>query len=142
MRHATLLVLLMPSASLAQDAPILRSARSGNWSDAATWVGNTVPGAGSRVVVRAGHTVTYDTRSDAVIRGLNISGSVVFATDRDTVLNVGLIKIQAGDEYSEDGFDCDHAPPADPAAVRPELVIGTPDRPVAAGHLSLSIPAT
>ncbi|MFO0800903.1 MAG: G8 domain-containing protein [Gemmataceae bacterium] len=137
MRLAALLVLLLPSVSLAQEAPILRSARSGNWSDPATWVGNAVPGAGSRVVVRAGHTVTYDVRSDAVVRGLNVSGALVFATDRDTVLNVGLIKIQAGDEYSEDGFDCDHAPPADPTAVRPELVIGTPDRPVAAGKTAL-----
>jgi hypothetical protein len=136
-RLAALLVLLLPSASLAQEPSILRSARSGNWSDPATWVGNAVPGAGSRVLVRAGHAVTYDARSDAVIRGLNVSGSVVFATDRDTVLNVGLIKLQAGDEYSEDGFDCDHTPPADPKAVRPELVVGTPERPVAAGKTAL-----
>ncbi len=137
MRLAALLVLCLPSAAFAADPPIVQSAKSGAWSEPATWVGNAVPSAGSRVLIRAGHAVTYDVRSDAVIRGLNISGSLVFATDRDTVLNVGLIKIQAGDFYSEDGFDCDHAPAADPNAPRPEFVVGTPDRPVAAGKTAL-----
>ncbi len=137
MRLAALLVLCLPSAALAQHPPVIESAKGGAWSDPATWVGNAVPGAGSRVLVRTGHAVTYDVKSDAVVRAVCVSGSLVFATDRDTVLNVGLLKIEAGDRYSEEGFDCDHAPPADPAAPRPELVVGTPDRPVAAGKTAL-----
>lgn len=137
MRLAALLVLCLPSAALAQPPRVIESAKTGAWSDPATWVGNAVPGAGSRVLVRTGHTITYDTKSDAVVRAVCVSGSLVFATDRDTTLNVGLLKIEAGDRYSEEGFDCDHAPPADPSAPRPELVVGMPDRPVAAGKTAL-----
>ncbi|HEX4609701.1 MAG TPA: G8 domain-containing protein [Urbifossiella sp.] len=137
MRLAALVALCLPSAALAADPPVIHSAKSGAWSEPATWVGNAVPGAGSRVLIRASHAVTYDAASDAVIRGLNISGSLVFATDRNTVLNVGLIKIQAGDGYSEDGFDCDHAAPAAAPGPKPEFVVGTPDRPVVAGKTAL-----
>jgi hypothetical protein len=59
-----------------------------------------------------------------------VSGSLTFAGDKDTVLNVGLIKIQSGDTYSEDGFDCDHAAEAN-TGPRPALVVGTPDSPIA-----------
>lgn len=133
MRLAALLVLCLPSAAFADDPPFIASAKSGPWSAPGTWVGNAVPGAGSRVVVRTGHAVVYDVKSDAVVRGITVSGSLVFATDRDTVLNVGLVTIQAGDRYVEDGFDCDHAPPPDPSKPTPEFVVGTPDQPVAAG---------
>ena len=61
-------------------------------------------GAGVRF---AGHRVVYDIKSSQTIRGINIAGTLSFATDRDTRLDVGLIKIQAGDEYSEQGFDCE-----------------------------------
>src|SRR5262249_27698030 len=93
------------------------------------------PAAGAKVLIRTGHHVVYDVKSDAVIRGLNIAGSLSFAPDKDTLLNVGLVKIQPGDSYSEDGFDCDAHPPAVPAAnaVRPALEIGTQDKPIAAG---------
>ena len=60
-----------------------------------------------RVLIREGHAITYDVKSDAVIRAINVAGTLAFASDKDTVLNVGLIKIQPGEEYSEDGFDCD-----------------------------------
>src|SRR5215831_2350285 len=99
MRLALLLLLAWPSLALAADPVVARSAKSGPWSDPATWADNQVPGTGARVLIRDGHRVVYDVKSDAVIRGLNIGGSLVFATDKDTVLNVGLIKIQPGDEY-------------------------------------------
>src|SRR5262249_44527595 len=58
--------------------------------------------------------------------------------DRDTRLDVGLIKIQPGDGFSEDGADCDaHAPRPDPETVRPALEVGTPDRPIDASHTAL-----
>src|SRR5262245_10949933 len=137
MRLAALLVLCLPAASFAADPPTTRSAKSGSWSDAATWADNKVPGAGARVLIREGHGVVYDVKSDSVIRGLNIGGALVFATDRDTELNVGLIKIQAGDGYSEDGFDCDHAGTPDANKPKPELIVGTPETPVAAGKTAL-----
>ena len=53
-------------------------------------------------------------RREAVDRGtseglglaINVAGALRFATDRDTRLDVGLIKVQATDQYGEEGFDC------------------------------------
>ncbi len=46
----------------------------------------------------------------------------------------GLIKVQAGEAYSEDGFDCDaHGELGDANAPKPELLVGTPEQPIAAG---------
>src|SRR5262245_31666535 len=87
--------------------PLVCTAGSGSWSDARTWEGGKLPAAGARVQVRAGHRVVYDRESDDVIRSIHVAGTLTFATDRDTVLNVGLIKIQPGDDASENGFDCD-----------------------------------
>jgi hypothetical protein len=125
--------LWLASATTSAADPVIRSAKSGPWSAPATWEGNAVPGAGARVLIREGHRVEYDVNSDAVIRGLNISGTLAFAPDRDTLLNAGLIKIQPGDEYSEEGFDCDHPAPADNGKPKPALLVGTPDRPIDAG---------
>ncbi len=111
---------------------VLRSARSGPWSSATTWEGGKVPGAAARVQIRTGHRVEYDVASDAVIRSIHVAGVLSFARDRDTRLDVGLIKIQPGDDASEDGFDCDaHIPSSGPSAARPALEVGTPERPIA-----------
>jgi hypothetical protein len=114
---------------------VVRSARSGPWSAPATWEGGQVPGAGARVLVRAGHRVVYDAKSAEPIRGINVAGTLSFAADRDTHLDVGLIKIQAGEDYSEEGFDCDaHLATPDGKPDRPALEVGTPDRPIEAKH--------
>lgn len=141
MRHAALFAILFCSAAPARSAdtpPVLRSAKSGPWSQASTWEGNRVPDAGARVLIRKGHHVLYDVASEKVIRGINVAGTLRFATDRDTRLEVGLLKIQPGDEYSEEGFDCEgHLMTAEPGHERPALEIGTPDRPVDAKHTAL-----
>jgi hypothetical protein len=119
-------------------SPVTRSARSGAWSDPSTWEGNRGPDAGARVLIRAGHRIVYDVQSDAVIRGINVAGSLSFAPDRDTRLDVGLLKIQPGDEYSEDGFDCDaHGGSHETVQPRPSLDVGTPDRPIDVRHTAL-----
>src|SRR5262249_57048405 len=52
-----------------------------------------------------------------------------------TRLDVGLIKVQAGDDASENGFDCDaHDFAPDPSKPRPALEVGTPERPLDAKH--------
>jgi len=137
MRLAVLVLACLPSLSFAADEPIHRTAKSGPWSAAATWADQKVPGAGARVLIAEGHRVIYDVKSDAIIRGISISGSLAFAPNRDTVLNVGLIKIQSGNEYSEDGFDCDHANKPDHTKPQAELIVGTPDRPIAAGKTAV-----
>jgi hypothetical protein len=117
---------------------VLRSARSGPWSAATTWEGGKVPGAGARVQIRTGHRVEYDVASDAVIRSIHVAGILSFARDRATRLDVGLIKIQPGDDDSENGFDCAaHVPASAPSAARPALEVGTPDRPMPAEHSAL-----
>ncbi len=122
----------------APPAPVIQSARSGAWSVAATWKGGAVPGAGSRVLIREGHRVEYDLQSDRVIRTINVAGSLAFASDRNTRLEVGLLKIQAGDEFSEEGFDCEaHVGKPDSAKDRPALEVGMPDRPIDARFTAL-----
>jgi hypothetical protein len=117
---------------------IVRSARSGAWSAPATWEGGKVPQSGSRVQVRAGHTVTYDISSDQTIRSIHVAGTLTFARHRDTRLEVGLIKIQAGDEASEDGFNCDaHVGEPEPGKPCPALEVGTANDPIPAGRTAL-----
>lgn len=123
---------------------IIRSVRDGLWSAAETWDADRAPAAGDRVVICAGHDVIYDVASDAVIRGICISGTLRFPSDRDTLLNVGLIRIEAGDAYSEDGFDCLHAmvdndEPEHAVAegARPALEIGTQQQPISAQHTAM-----
>src|SRR5678815_389980 len=105
--RALALVLTIASAGA---APLVsfdaRSARSGKWSDPRTWAGRMVPRSGDNVQVRAGHAVTYDVNSDIAVRVLHVAGKLTFARDRSTRLNVGLLKVQPGEECSEDGFNC------------------------------------
>src|SRR5262249_15131243 len=87
-RAYSLLVLFALAASPAWgDTPraVLRSARSGPWSAPATWEGGRVPGAGARVLIRAGQRVVYDVKSTQVVRAINVAGTLSFATDRDTL---------------------------------------------------------
>ena len=117
---------------------LIRSARSGPWSEPQTWEGVRVPGEGAKVQVRAGHTVTYDVVSDRAVRSIHVAGTLRFDPDRDTRLDVGLIKIQPGEDASEDGFDCDaHAPQADAHAPRPALEVGTAENPIPAVHTAV-----
>jgi hypothetical protein len=136
---ATFLVatLLAPATTLtaADDPAVIRSAQSGPWSAAATWEGGRVPGAGDRVHVLMGHTVQYDVASEAVIRAINVAGTLRFARDRDTLLATGLLKIEASDTFSEDGFDCSHFPdPKESHGPRPALEVGSSAEPIPAQH--------
>jgi hypothetical protein len=138
------LVALWPGAGLAaapqgvrpeNTPPLIRSARSGPWSVSSTWEGGRVPPAGARVQIRPGHTVRYDLNSDQAIRSIHVGGVLTFARDRDTRLDVGLIKIQAGEDASENGFDCDaHVPAPDPSQPRPSLEVGTAEQPIDPRH--------
>src|SRR5262249_39831053 len=115
--------------------PLVRSARDGAWSEPGTWEGNRAPKAGDRVQVREGHAVVYDLESDRPIRSIHVAGTLEFARDRDTRLDVGLIKIQPGEDASESGFDCDAHLPADaPAGRKPALLVGRPEAPIPEGR--------
>jgi hypothetical protein len=131
---ALLLAAAAPSAA-ADFPPLVRSARSGPWSAADTWEGGNLPAAGVRVQIRAGHVVVYDLDSDRPVRSLFVAGTLTFDPDKDTRLVAGLIKIQPGDDTSEEGFDCSaHVPDPATDAPRPALEVGTPDRPIDVKH--------
>lgn len=122
------------AAALSADAfaaPILpetisriRSARSGLWSSPDTWMELRVPGAGDLVEISSGHEVTYDVETNRPVRMVHILGTLSFARDRNTRLDVGLIKV-GGDE-TEDGAAFSHVH----SAQRAVLEIGTADRPI------------
>jgi hypothetical protein len=138
--HTSIVVVaLLVGTSWAADGPaVIRSAGSGPWSAAATWEGGQVPGAGTRVLVLSGHVVTYDVKSDAVIRAINVAGTLAFAHDRDTLLNTGLIKIEGIDAFSENGFDCEgHFDEPEAGQPRATLQIGTPSAPISADHTAI-----
>lgn len=124
--------------SSAAEPLLIRSVQSGPWSAPTTWAGGKVPPAGASVQVRAGHQVTYDLNSAQPIRAVFIAGLLSFARDRDTRLDVGLLKIQPGDETSEEGFNCDaHMPEMDSSQPKPVLEVGTANDPVPGNHTAL-----
>lgn len=133
--------LALASIAHAEDKPaLIRSAKSGAWSEPATWEGGKVPVTGVKVQIRPEHTVTYDVQAadEVIIRSLHIAGTLSFAADKSTQLNVGLIKIEATDSTDEEGFDCDaHIEEADPNVPQASLLVGTPELSVAAGQRAL-----
>ncbi len=125
-------------AFAAEKPAVVRSAKSGPWSAPETWTGKRIPAAGDRVLIRSEHAITYDANSKDVIRGVTVSGKLTFAADKDTRLEVGLIVVRAGDEYTEEGFDCEaHVEKAAPGKAEPTLALGTPDAPVGKGKTAL-----
>ncbi len=119
----------------------LHSVRDGNWSDPKTWDPPVVPGAGDRVLVSRGTRVVYDVASDDVIRLVQVVGTLTFDRDRDTLLNVAVLKVQNSDTCSEDGFACDFEgvndagePQAGPDGQLPTLEIGSAESPIPAEH--------
>ena len=119
----------------------IKSVQDGGWSDAKTWEPARMPKQGDRVLISRGTFVAYDVKSKEVIRLLQIVGTLSFAHDRDTELNVGLLKVQNSDSCSESGFACDFSDVNDagepiglPAGGLPALLVGKPDQPIPAEH--------
>jgi acetyltransferase-like isoleucine patch superfamily enzyme len=124
------LILTALGANAQPAGQVVRSVKSGVWSSPKTWDSGQLPSAGSRVLIRAGHTVRYDVDSADVIRVVHVAGTLTFARDRDTRLDAGLIRIQTGNAPSEEGFDCEGHLDIDESAPRPALEIGTPNQPI------------
>lgn len=104
----------------------LRSVRDGAWSDAKTWSQARVPKAGDRVLVSRGTRVVYDGEYKEVVRLIQVVGTLSFARDRHTELNVGILKVQDSDSCTETGFACDMGKSAATASsALPALEVGT-----------------
>ena len=119
----------------------IKSVASGDWSNPKTCEPAPLPKTGDRVLISRHTDVTYDVESKEVIRLLQVVGTLEFARDRDTELHVGLLKVQNSSVCSESGFACDFrgvnqlGEPSELFPIeRPELLIGTPDRPIPAEH--------
>jgi hypothetical protein len=116
----------------------IRSVRDGNWSDPRTWNPQGVPAAGDRVLVTRGTRVAYDVASKDVIRLVQVVGTLHFARDRNTELNVGILTVPHSEECTEHGFACAfegaNAGPTTPDAEWPSLLVGTPDEPIPAQY--------
>jgi hypothetical protein len=119
----------------------VKSIANGNWSDAKTWAPQRVPKAGDRVLVSRETKVTYDVENPAVLRMVQVVGTLTFARDRNTEINVGLLKVQNSDDCSESGFECDFEGVTDagePTLPRigsmPKLEVGTLADPIPANH--------
>jgi hypothetical protein len=133
------LLLIQPTLGFAANqSQWTGTAQSGPWSAVSTWQGRKVPEAGARVHIRTGHAVVYDIKSDLPIRAVCIAGRLSFAPDRDTQLNVGVLKIEAGDEPTEEGFDCAmHFEELTAGTIKPALEVGTVEQPISSGHTAL-----
>ncbi len=119
----------------------LRSVKSGNWSDRNIWQPARLPGKGDRVLISPDTSVVYDARGKEVIRLIQVVGKLSFARDRDTLLNVALLKVQKSSEYSESGFACDFEgvniagePQGPLAGDLPTLEVGTLENPIPAQY--------
>lgn len=149
---AVVILAVLGHTAMGDEVAVIRSAHSGAWSAADTWEGNQAPGAGARVLIRAGHRIVYDLDSDRPIRSIHVAGLLTFARDRNTRLDVGLIMIQQGEDTSESGFDCNgrHAAAAGTgnagaddtvaqavAATAAALEVGTAADPIPAAHTAL-----
>ena len=93
----TALAVFSPSLSAAEPFT-LESKGDGAWSNAATWQPERQPKAGDKVLIQSGHAVVYDANSPDLIPLLHVEGSLVFARDRDTELNVAVLKVGGGKE--------------------------------------------
>jgi hypothetical protein len=88
--------------------------------------------------VRAGHVVVFDIETKGPIRSIHVAGTLRFDPERDTRLEVGLIKFQSGDDAGESGFDCeDHVTGVRSESERAVLEVGTALQPIAKGRKAL-----
>jgi hypothetical protein len=86
--------------------------RDGDWFDPATWASGEVPGAGARVHIPGGVSVTHAGLSDAALFTLRVDGALTFAHDADSRMVIDTFVVtQTG-----------------------KLTIGTEANPVSAAH--------
>ncbi|QGJ70180.1 FG-GAP repeat-containing protein [Planctomycetales bacterium 10988] len=144
------LFLCLPSFLSISSAETVRSQQSGKWTSPATWENKRLPAEGDSVLIRPGHQVLYDRDSEEAIRAVHIAGELSFAKDKNTRLDVGLIRIAADESMVEEGFDCITMPADDPleedghhhshrveVPFQPALIVGSPNEPIPAEYTAL-----
>ncbi|MDP2113913.1 MAG: G8 domain-containing protein, partial [Bacteroidota bacterium] len=110
----------LTSAVSAPAVAITSTANGGNWSNAATWVGGSVPVAGDDVIIANGATVTIDADSPALgslTIGQGSSGILQFdAISGKTVTVSGIVTIHSGGTFRS-------APPTTASTVKDNLLV-------------------
>ncbi|MGK0186579.1 MAG: hypothetical protein ACI9R3_002362 [Verrucomicrobiales bacterium] len=118
---------------LTANAELIVSARTGNWSEPATWSPEQVPASGDKVHILPGAVVTYDIESEAVLYSIHVAGTLTFARDRNTALNVGNIRVSpdktGGESPGVDDVKHGHKAPTDNDVAL--LEVGTTTQPLA-----------
>jgi hypothetical protein len=119
----------------------VKSVADGDWTNPKIWQPQRLPKAGDRVLVSSRTSVRFDAKTTPVIRLIQVAGTLRFARDRSTELNVCLLKVQAGNKCTERGFACDFnslkpngEPNAQPGKSLPTLEVGTQQNPIPAAH--------
>lgn len=72
---------------------LITTTKSGLWSDASVWSTNAVPHAGDAVRILPQHTITYDMNSTDLIRSVQVSGTLQFAINQNTLLTVDAMNV-------------------------------------------------
>jgi len=93
---ATTLPDSIPDFSLDTTRAAVRSAKSGAWSNPATWQGGQIPTSNNVVRILTGHTVTVDDTS-ATAYTVAVDGKLAFATSVNTRLKVTNLQVMAGE---------------------------------------------
>ena len=89
---SALLVLSGYAVVQAQQTPTSTAAKSGRWSDAATWAEKKVPAANAAVTIGNNMDVVLDVTPPA-LRSLTISGKLSFADNKDLELTTEWIML-------------------------------------------------
>ena len=131
------LIVFLGNLSAATFAADLKSIKNGRWSDPKVWQPAQVPGDGDKVVVSSGTEIDYDAASDDVIHSIRVSGKLVFARNRQTLLNVALITVAPDGRDSDTVHDVHedkhtHQKPHGPATA--VLEVGTQADPIPSPH--------
>ena len=90
--YRSIVSLLLPATILFSASAIAQQAGGSRWSDAATWPGGQVPGAGEAVTISEGMDVVLDV-SPPALRSLNIEGKLSFSNDLDLELTTEWITL-------------------------------------------------
>jgi hypothetical protein len=119
----------------------VKSVADGDWTNPKVWQPQRLPKAGDRVLISSRTSVRFDAKITPVIRLIQVAGTLRFARDLSTELNVCLLKVQAGNHCTERGFACDFnslktngEPNAQPKKAMPTLEVGTQQNPIPATY--------
>ena len=117
----------------------VKSVADGDWTNPKIWQPQRLPKAGDRVLISSSTSVRFDAKTTPVIRLIQVAGTLRFARESSTELNVCLLKVQAGNYCTERGFACDFSrlesngePNSQPGKSLPTLEVGTQQNPIPA----------